>query len=190
MQNLLLEIELDAIHISYEENQNPLLLWRALKLCLDEKYPVPDWVSDYFLDVASKFLKLSDIAKRENFDDIAASEVYKTLGMSKPGAGTFFSNYSELKRDTKIIREYYQFTKVDEDGKADGRMGHNKAVTEIAEKRNVSESLVNKVIYGSREKLGDLPENYEFESNEWRKRREKNKALRKKKALEKQKLQT
>ena len=94
MPDLLFQMELDAIHISYEENQNPLLLWEALKLCLDEKYPVPDWASDYFSDVASKFFKLSDIAKRKSFDKRVAIEVYKALGMSEAGAYNVFSKYS------------------------------------------------------------------------------------------------
>jgi hypothetical protein len=190
MQNLPLEMELDAIHSFYEENQNPLLLWEALKLCLDEKYSVPDWVSDYFSAVASEFFKLSDIAKRRSFDKRVEIEVYKALGMSEAGAYNVFSKYSNLKRDKDIIRDYYQLVQVSEVGKADDKTGHVNAVEAVAEKWKVSESLVNKLIYSSREKMGNLPENYEFELKEKRKKRVKNKALRKKKALEKQKLQT
>lgn len=190
MPNLLFQMELDAIHISYEENQNPLLLWEALKLCLDEKYPVPDWASDYFSDVASKFFKLSDIAKRKSFDKRVAIEVYKALGMSEAGAYNVFSKYSNLKRDKDIIRDYYHLNPVDDGGNADNKMGHVNAVKAVAKKWKASKSLVDKLIYGSREKMGNLPENYHFELNEKRKKRAKNKALRKKKALDRQKMQT
>ena len=190
MQNLPLEMELDAIHIFYEENQNPLLLWEALKLCLDTKYPIPDWVSGYFSDVASKFLKLADITKRKSLDKKVEDEVFNALGMEEHPSKNIFTNYSNLQRNREIISDYYQLILVDEDDKVRDKKGHNNAVKAVAKKWNVSISQINKLIYNSRERMGNLPEFYEFELRDMRKKRAKNKALRKKKALDRQKLQT
>jgi hypothetical protein len=84
-----LVIFLDALRERYEESKNPLLFWEALEVCLDEKLPIPDWVSNYFKESASKLLELSN--KREQSNKRTASEVYNALGMNKPGSGNIFS---------------------------------------------------------------------------------------------------
>jgi hypothetical protein len=109
MKNLLLQMELDVIHVSYKESRNPLLVWQALELCLDEKYPMPDWISDYLKEVASALLDLPkkrDELKKPSAEKSlprAAFDVCKALGMSQPGSTDIFSNYLIYNRNQEIV---------------------------------------------------------------------------------------
>ena len=188
--DLQLEMELDAIHNFYKEKQNPLFLWEALKLCYSNSHPLPYWVLNYFKESASNLIELSD--RQEKSEQRAAFEVYKALGMKEPGSGTIFSKYQIQQRDQKIIWKILDKADYDEEGDVKNITKVLKDTTEELKKEDpmLEYATVRKTWFSSREKLGIIPENYEFKLQERRRKTAKNKALRKKIALEKQKLQT
>ncbi len=188
--DLQLEMELDAIHNFYKEKQNPLFLWEALKLCYSNSHPLPYWVLNYFKESASNLIELSN--RQEQSNKRTASEVYNALGMNKPGSGNIFSKYQIQQRDQKIIWKILDKAEYDEEGDVKNIVKVMKEVTEELKKEDpmLEYATVRKTWFSSREKLGIIPENYEFKLQERRRKTAKNKALRKKIALEKQKLQT
>jgi len=153
MPNLLFQMELDAIHISYEENQNPLLVWEALELCMDASYPFPDWVSEYLKEVASKLLELPkkrDDLKNPSTEKTlprAAFDVSKALGMSESGSGDIFSSYLIFKRNQEIVsRVCGRIVRDTPQGIEDGeKVTH--AMEAVAKEMNVEYSIVRKLYY-------------------------------------------
>jgi hypothetical protein len=68
MVNMSALFYLDVLRERYEESKNPLIFWEAFQVCLDEKLHIPDWVSNYFKESASKLLELSERKETsENF---------------------------------------------------------------------------------------------------------------------------
>lgn len=98
--DMLWEMELDTILINYQESNNPLFVWEAFKYCRDNGKEIPDWVHEYFENVASNLLSLS---KRDRMSNKRASaEVYEALGM-KGSSRNIFNRFSTYKRNQNIV---------------------------------------------------------------------------------------
>ena len=106
-------IYIDVLRERYEESKNPLLFWEALEVCLDKKLQIPDWVSNYFKESASKLLELSE--KQEKSGQRAAFDVYNALGMKVSGSGNIFSKYQRQKREQKVIWKILDKAEFDEE---------------------------------------------------------------------------
>lgn len=104
MVNMNLLFFLDAQRERYEESRNPIFFWEALKICLDEKHPLPDWVSGYLLEAASKLLDLSELAQRQGLDKRASEKFYEALG----GVKNMFTRHGNLIRDLDILTDICQ----------------------------------------------------------------------------------
>jgi hypothetical protein len=189
MPDLRLEMELDAIHNFYKEKHNPLFLWEALKLCSCNYRPLPYWATNYFRDAAAKLLALA--ARQEKAGERAAFEVYRALGMKKPGSGNIFTQYQRRQREQKVIWKILDKAEFNEKGEIENIVKLLKEVTEELKKEDsmLEFGTVSDIYFNARGKLGLLPENHELILNEKRKKVAKNKTVRKKKALDKQKLQ-
>jgi hypothetical protein len=179
-----------AILEEYKESNNPLFVWEAFKHCRDNGEEIPDEIFEYFENVASNLLALTERDKMS--DKRASAEVYEALGINKPGSGNIFSKYQIQKRDQKVIWKILDKAELDEKADVKSITKVLKEVTEELKKEDpmLEYATVQKIWFSSREKLGILPENYEFKLLERRRIAAKNKALRKKKALDRQKLKT
>ena len=101
--DMLWEMELDTILVNFQESKNPLFVWEAFKLCRDHGQKVPDWVFEYFDNVASNLISLSEREKMS--DQRAADEVYDVLGMSKFKPRDIFDRFALYKRNQNIVQK-------------------------------------------------------------------------------------
>jgi hypothetical protein len=181
---------LDSLRERYEESKNPLIFWEVLQVCLDEKLPIPDWVSNYFRESATKLIELAD--RQEKSGQRAAFEVYRALGMKKPGSGNIFTQFQRQRREQKVIWKILDKAEFDDEGEIKNIVKLLKDVTKEMKKEDpmLEYGTVSDIYFKARGKLGLLPKYHELILNERRKKIAKNKIMRKKKALDRQKLQT
>lgn len=77
------EGELERFRAWFEETNNPLWAWAALRLCLERRMVLPEWASSYFLE-ASK--SLFDMVAKPPKRDVLSS-IAKVLGFGGRGKG-------------------------------------------------------------------------------------------------------
>ncbi len=99
--DMLWEMELDTILINFQESENPLFVWEAFKTCRDHGQEIPDWVFEYFENVASNLVSLSE--REKMYDERASAEVYEALGMKKFSSRDIFERFSLYKRNQNIV---------------------------------------------------------------------------------------
>lgn len=181
---------IDILRERYEESKNPLLFWEALQVCLDEKFPIPEWVLNYLKESASKLMDLAD--RHQKSGQRAAFDVYNALGMKGPGSGNIFSKYQRQKREQKVIWKILDKAEFDEEYEIKNIVKVLKDVTEEMKKEDpmLEFGTVSDIYYKARGRLGLTPQNHELEEAVKKKKRLENKIMRKKKALDRQKLQT
>jgi hypothetical protein len=102
--NLETEFMLDSIRQGYEDEKNPLFVWEAFKICMDESLYIPDWVFRYFNEVAGKLLELPRKYKTVSSDERSADEICGILGLStKKGSRPVYEKYRIYERNREII---------------------------------------------------------------------------------------
>ena len=100
--DMLWEMELGTIFDNYQNTKNPLFVWVAFKSCRDNGQVIPDWVFEYFENVASNLISLSEREKMSGHR--AANEVYEALEMSQLSPRDIFDRFSLYKRNQNIVQ--------------------------------------------------------------------------------------
>jgi len=118
------------------ETRNPIYAWRSFENARRMKYPVPEEVLDYILDVAREVIKLAQDPPRAAQRPIALAKALK-LHKTGAGQGSPFSEYSTRLKNRKlaldvIANEYYNPDYLDA------------AFTDIEEKKGISKSTVRR----------------------------------------------
>jgi hypothetical protein len=96
-----LAAQLNTEIANYNRNRNALSLWNVLAICLENKIPVPDKVSEFFLHVSRKLIGYArdgEQQARQSISDLVLGTVNEDGGR---GAFRSFQN-SEKERD--IVR--------------------------------------------------------------------------------------
>jgi hypothetical protein len=86
----------EALEILYQEEGNPLFVWRAYKNCRKHNLPIPDWVLRSFDDSADNLLNIEAINN-------PAGETYGALGLNRPGSGTEFKRFDEYQKKLNAV---------------------------------------------------------------------------------------
>ncbi len=136
--DMLWEMELDTILINYQESDNPLFVWEAFKYCRDNGKEIPDWVYEYFENVASNLLSLS---KRDRMSDKRASaEVHEALGMKKLGSRDIFDRFSIYKRNQNIVSRISSLI-------IDENMKFTHATKVVSEEMHLGQESITNIFY-------------------------------------------
>jgi predicted RNA methylase len=136
--DMLWEMELDTILVNFQESKNPLFVWEAFKFCRDNGKEIPDWVFEYFGNVASNLISLSE--RERMSDQRAADEVYGALEMSKLKPRDIFDRFSLYKRNQNIVQRICNLI---EDKKK--KVTH--AITAVSEQMELEYGTVRKIFY-------------------------------------------
>ena len=136
--NWLWEMELDSLHINFQESDNPLFVWEAFETCRDRGQEIPDWVFEYFENVASNLVSLSE--REEMSDERASTEVYKALGMRKFSSRDIFERFSLYKRNQNIVSRICYLTETEKK-----KVTH--AITAVSEEMKLEKGTVQKIFY-------------------------------------------
>ncbi|MGD8993030.1 MAG: hypothetical protein PVI00_16350 [Desulfobacterales bacterium] len=136
--DILWEMEIDTIFVNFQITKNPLFVWEAFKLCREHGKEVPDWVYEYFENVASNLLSLSEREKMSK--QRAANEVYEALEMSQLSPRDIFDRFSLYKRNQNIVQRICSLI---EDKKK--KVTH--AVAAVSEEMKLEYGTVRKIFY-------------------------------------------
>jgi hypothetical protein len=98
---------------------NVMAAWRALWWARIEEIPAPEWVLQYFENVASNLLDLTALDNAQSATDAA---IVAALGLKTPGRGTAMSRDRLAIRDSLIVRDVAMLTESDE--KLSGAKAH------------------------------------------------------------------
>ncbi len=126
----------------FNEEENPLLAWRAYQLCRQEDMPVPGWVLKYFDEVANGLLRPQAHRKP---NERTAIFIQKTLKMDKKGKGSVFKRYIEAERKIDAVSQILELLQ-------EGETIEN-AISQISEKTGISDNTLKKWYYHYKENL-------------------------------------
>ena len=158
--DMLWEMELDTILVNFQNTKNPLFVWEAFKFCCDNEQKIPDWVFEYFKNVASNLISLSEREKMS--DQRAANEVYEALEMSQLSPRDIFDRFSLYKRNQNIVQRICYLIE-------SKKKKVTRAITEVSEEVKLEYGTVRKIFYDwlnegvyTKDKIArlGLPENF------------------------------
>ena len=136
--DMLWEMELDSLHINFQDSGNPLFIWGAFRLCREQGQEIPDWVFEYFENVASNLIALSE--REEMSSDRASAEVYEALGMKKLSPRDIFERFSLYKRNQDIVSKICYLIETEK-----AKITH--ALTTVSEEKGLEFGTVRKIFY-------------------------------------------
>ncbi|BBZ99860.1 hypothetical protein [Bradyrhizobium diazoefficiens] len=86
---------------NYNRHRNALSLWNALAICLENKIPVPDKVSEFFLDISQKLIGFA----RDGEKQASRSISNLVLGtISEDGGRGEFRSFQNIEKERDIVR--------------------------------------------------------------------------------------
>jgi len=113
----------------YEEEENPLHLWRAIQILKDDGRPYPDWVKNYLNQAAEELLKI-DVPKKDAPSLIKnALEIY---------SGRDFTNYHHL------WKKYHAYDRVLEEREKRRHSEKGSIYDDVGKEFNVSGETIKK----------------------------------------------
>jgi len=80
--------------LSFQQTSNPLFVWKAVQLCLENNEDFPFWINDYLQNVATSLLEINNPGKKTD------AEVKSAIGFK---SGKQFTRYHELLGHHKIM---------------------------------------------------------------------------------------
>jgi len=96
-----LAARLNAEIANYNRHRNALSLWNALAICLENKIPVPDKLSEFFLDVSQKLIGFA----RDGEKQASRSISNLVLGtISEDGGRGEFRSFQNVEKEREIVR--------------------------------------------------------------------------------------
>jgi len=136
MKNLTWKMYVERYVNLFLETGNPLYAWRAFENARRMKYPVPEEVLTYILDVAHEVIKVAQDPPEPAKRPIAIAKALK-LRKSVTGQGSPFSEFSTRLKNRKlaldvIANEYYDPDYLDA------------VFTDIEEKKGISKATVRR----------------------------------------------
>jgi hypothetical protein len=85
---------------NYNRNRNALSLWNVLAICLENKIPVPDKVSEFFLDISRKLIGFA----RDGEKQASRSISNLVLGtISEDGGRGEFRSFQNIEKERAIV---------------------------------------------------------------------------------------
>lgn len=92
---------LNAEIANFNRHRNALSLWNVLAICLENKIPVPDKVSEFFLDISQKLIGFA----RDGEKQASRSISNLVLGtISEDGGRGEFRSFQNIERERDIVR--------------------------------------------------------------------------------------
>lgn len=92
---------LNAEIANYNRNRNALSLWNVLAICLENKVPVPDKVSDFFLDISQKLIGFARDGEKQASRSISNLVLGTT---SEDGGRGEFRSFQNIEKERDIVR--------------------------------------------------------------------------------------
>jgi hypothetical protein len=86
---------------NYNRDRNALSLWNVLVICLENKLPVPDDVSEFFLDISRKLIGYArggEKQARQSISDLVLGTV------NEDGGRGVFRSFQNAEKDRGIVR--------------------------------------------------------------------------------------
>ena len=86
---------------NYNRDRNTLSLWSVLAICLENKIPVPDKVSEFFLDISQKLIEYARDGKKEarqSISDLVLGTVNEDGGRGE------FRSFQNAEKERDIVR--------------------------------------------------------------------------------------
>jgi hypothetical protein len=96
-----LAAQLNAEIADYKRNRNALSLWNVLAICLENKIPVPDGVSEFFLHISRKLIGYAydnEKQARQSISDLVLGTV------NDDGGHGPFRSFQEAEKERGIVR--------------------------------------------------------------------------------------
>lgn len=96
-----LAARLNAEIANYNRNRNALSLWNVLAICLENEIPVPDKVSEFFLDISRKLIGYARDGQKEA-RQLISNLVLGTI--SEDGGRGEFRSFQNAEKERDIVR--------------------------------------------------------------------------------------
>jgi hypothetical protein len=96
-----LAAQLNVEIADYKRNRNALSLWSILAICLENKIPVPDGVSEFFLHISQKLIGYAcdhEKQARQSISDLVLGTV------NEDGGHGAFRSFRNLEKEQDIVR--------------------------------------------------------------------------------------
>jgi hypothetical protein len=96
-----LAARLNAEIANYNRHRNTLSLWNVLAICLENKIPVPDKVSEFFLDISQRLIGFARNGEKQASQSIS-NLVLGTI--SEDGGRGEFRSFQNIEKERDIVR--------------------------------------------------------------------------------------
>lgn len=132
---------IDVAREGYENTRNPLHAWKAYHEARAAGIAIPEWVLDYLDEAAEALWSLQSQTLSGKKLSNPAAAIAEALRMKKPGRGRG-TVFSEFQNAMWIFYGHTVHLYMSLDQKKYGRAKLSQAVSEVANKNDVSESQV------------------------------------------------
>jgi hypothetical protein len=92
---------------NYYRHRNALSLWNVLAICIENKIPIPDEVSEFFLNISRKLIGYArdgEEQAREFVSDLVLGTINENGGRGE------FQSFQNVKKEQDIVRRTFEVT--------------------------------------------------------------------------------
>ena len=133
---------LNAEIANYNRDRNTLSLWNVLAICLENKIPIPDKVSKFFLDISRELIGYARDGKKEarqSISDLVLGTVNEDGGRGE------FGSFQNAEKERDIVRQTRDLILQKIEGNAPARKSLESIYATVAAEFHVQPEHVKKL---------------------------------------------